>query len=210
MTYVTFLTFLTLDPSLLLWHGLAIPHFLFFIWRPSQVSFPFFYLASSQISFRNFATPQALLNPGDVLYVPPHWFHHVQSITPCISLASWSSSGVHNSLSHLYKQYPEWSQFGQVEAQQNAIMNYIEMILERTHSRDQMRKFLQDMVTTRWSDVRKLIGKRSGHPLEFVDSKSCHKVWAAGNEEILNDLKKHANFASDKFSACQGSGLCLL
>ncbi len=25
---------------------------------------------------------KALLEPGDVLYVPPYWFHHVHSVTP--------------------------------------------------------------------------------------------------------------------------------
>lgn len=33
---------------------------------------------------------EVLLNPGDVLFVPSYWWHHVQSVTEeCISIAIW-------------------------------------------------------------------------------------------------------------------------
>lgn len=34
------------------------------------------------------------MGPGDVLYVPPLWFHHVQAITPSISVSVWSHANV--------------------------------------------------------------------------------------------------------------------
>lgn len=33
---------------------------------------------------------EVLLNPGDVLYVPSYWWHHVHSVTEeCVSIAIW-------------------------------------------------------------------------------------------------------------------------
>jgi hypothetical protein len=43
------------------------------------------------------------LRPGDVLYVPPYWWHHPISISPCISLASWSQANLwSDSLTQIY------------------------------------------------------------------------------------------------------------
>lgn len=43
------------------------------------------------------------LQPGDVLYVPPHWWHQPISMTPCVSLATWSRAPMWpDSLTHIY------------------------------------------------------------------------------------------------------------
>lgn len=35
---------------------------------------------------------QVELEPGQVLYMPPFWFHHVTALTPSVSLNVWSTS----------------------------------------------------------------------------------------------------------------------
>jgi ribosomal protein L16 Arg81 hydroxylase len=43
------------------------------------------------------------LQPGDVLYVPPYWFHHVESLTASISLSTWSvNEPVHSTMKQVY------------------------------------------------------------------------------------------------------------
>ena len=33
--------------------------------------------------------PQITLEPGQVLYVPPQWWHYVECVTPAISVNTW-------------------------------------------------------------------------------------------------------------------------
>ena len=33
---------------------------------------------------------EAILNAGDVLYIPPMWFHHVTTLEESVSLSVWS------------------------------------------------------------------------------------------------------------------------
>lgn len=69
---------------------------------------------------------QVVLEPGDVLHVPPYWFHHVESITPSgrvkplifipsvvliksglVSLASWSEFSAHEPMHELFAAHYE-------------------------------------------------------------------------------------------------------
>ena len=35
---------------------------------------------------------QAELNPGDVLFIPRFWYHHVRCLTPCVSINYFAST----------------------------------------------------------------------------------------------------------------------
>ena len=61
-------------------------------WHKSQVDTenPHF---QSMPEFRNAIAFEADLQPGDLLYSPPYWWHQPISVTDCISIASWSELG---------------------------------------------------------------------------------------------------------------------
>lgn len=42
--------------------------------------------------FRNVPAFEVILEEGDVLYIPPFWFHRVETVEPAINLNIWSSS----------------------------------------------------------------------------------------------------------------------
>jgi hypothetical protein len=45
----------------------------------------------------------AVLEPGDVLYVPPYWWHQPLSVSPSISIATWSQASIWpDHLRHIY------------------------------------------------------------------------------------------------------------
>jgi ribosomal protein L16 Arg81 hydroxylase len=41
--------------------------------------------------FQQVSATEAILFPGDVLYLPPMWFHHVTALTLSMSVSVWTS-----------------------------------------------------------------------------------------------------------------------
>lgn len=39
--------------------------------------------------FAGLAYHDCVLGPGDMLYIPPRWWHYVQSTTPSFSVSFW-------------------------------------------------------------------------------------------------------------------------
>ena len=59
------------------------------LWHKSRINFR----APDLTSFPNFAKSRAVqvvLEPGDVLYVPPYTWHYVETLSPSVSLSTWS------------------------------------------------------------------------------------------------------------------------
>ena len=47
---------------------------------------------------------EGILNAGDVLYVPPFWLHHVETLSDSISVNIWSDSKAYFTLDTIYRQ----------------------------------------------------------------------------------------------------------
>ena len=45
---------------------------------------------------------EATLKPGEVLYLPPYWFHCVVTVTPSISINVWSDSSTYKLMEEVY------------------------------------------------------------------------------------------------------------
>ena len=59
------------------------------LWHKSRINFR----SPDLTNFPNFAKSRALqvvLEPGDVLYVPPYTWHYVETLSPSVSLSTWS------------------------------------------------------------------------------------------------------------------------
>jgi hypoxia-inducible factor 1-alpha inhibitor (HIF hydroxylase) len=72
------------------------------LWHKSQVHFD----EPDLDKFPNYRRAEAFeahLYPGDVLYIPPYWWHHVESLTASISVSQWSKLNiVTNAMNAIY------------------------------------------------------------------------------------------------------------
>ncbi|XP_014677092.1 PREDICTED: hypoxia-inducible factor 1-alpha inhibitor-like [Priapulus caudatus] len=110
--------------------------------RQSQVDFDAPDLARFP-RFREVRGHKVVLGPGDVLYIPMYWWHHVESLVDSevtVSVNFWYKGGTVDKI-----EYPLSIQ------QKVAIMRNIEkMLLEALHDPDQMAPLLCDIVKGRY------------------------------------------------------------
>lgn len=75
------------------------------------------------------------VEPGDVLYVPPYTWHSVVTLSPSISLSSWSDFGnVRTLMTHLYRAQPhEFDSLVRRRGRLFALRTYIATLLHGIH-----------------------------------------------------------------------------
>ena len=75
------------------------------------------------------------VGPGDVLYVPPYTWHSVETLTPSISLSSWSDYGnVRTLMTHLYRAQPhEFDSLARRRGRLFALRVYVHALLHGLH-----------------------------------------------------------------------------
>ena len=85
------------------------------------------------------ATPLVVdVEPGDVLYVPPYTWHSVETLSPSISLSSWSDfANVRTLMTHLYRAQPhEFDSLVRRRGRLFALRTYIATLLHGIHGPD--------------------------------------------------------------------------
>ena len=45
---------------------------------------------------------EALLGPGDMLYIPPNWWHEVEAVNVSLSVNAWSNSGESEAMEEVF------------------------------------------------------------------------------------------------------------
>jgi len=89
---------------------------------------------------------EAIVNPGDVLYIPNYWWHHVESEShaqPTISLTFWYKSAPTGNIEYPLKSY-----------QKVAMMRNIEkMICEALNNNEEVDPLMQNMVLGRYTSA---------------------------------------------------------
>ncbi|KAI0215867.1 Hypoxia-inducible factor 1-alpha inhibitor [Lamellibrachia satsuma] len=103
--------------------------------NPNYESFPL---------FRNVKGYEAILGPGDVLYLPMYWFHHVESLI---------DTGMTTSITFWYMAAPTGKiEYPLTSQQKMAMMRNIEkMVTEALGDHDEVAPFLQNMVLGRYT-----------------------------------------------------------
>jgi len=107
--------------------------------------------ASLHPSFASITPLVANLEPGDLLYVPPYWWHKVHSITPSASLSALSTSGVFQSMKPLYSRNLTVDSL-EVYEQQAGLMVFLAQVIGRLFKDN--RQALLPLLAARWESVK--------------------------------------------------------
>ncbi|PRP74563.1 hypothetical protein PROFUN_16162 [Planoprotostelium fungivorum] len=169
------------------------------MWHKSQCQ----YDACQSVSSTDCACPnflkaearEATLEGGEVLYIPPYWWHHVQSITASVSLASWSSSGVTRSMSFLWSRRLSFESVEHPEAKRAWLIYFIERLYSRTYGRDAQKR-MRMMMDVRWKPLRSLF--EDG----WVEVCRAEEITEENKKKIEEDVE----YVTTKLEDCQGAG----
>lgn len=113
----------------------------------------------------NYASVQeaylAELEPGEVLYIPPYWWHHVRSHVRSVSLASWSQSGIYRVMRYgLYKREFAFDELPIGSALRRTAFRFLlSNIARKMYSEDAelQKNFFKQVVQVRWEPIRQEI-----------------------------------------------------
>ena len=73
---------------------------------------------------------EATLNPGEVLYLPPYWFHCVVTETPSISINVWSDSSTYKLMEKVYNAPIPFEEQWDEQTLMQALKLFIEELLK--------------------------------------------------------------------------------
>lgn len=167
-------------------------------WHKSQVSFDTPNLSKTP-KYQQVKAYEAVLSPGEVLYVPPYWFHHVQSISKCVSLATWSDSGLHREMKMLYKNYPRFEDIEDPTERKAKGRAYIELLLERIEGKNRVQSFVREMVESRWEPLYDIF---QSDDQQHEQSDLCH-LGKWNLQQLKMSYEKNVEYAVERFNNVQ-------
>jgi hypothetical protein len=172
-------------------------------WHKSQVEFD----EPNLETMPNFANTRAYiakLQPGDVLYVPPYWWHHVRSKGLSVSLASWSNSKVFQRLKEVYETELQIDTFSDPEERKAAVAVFIEKLFSEAFSVT-ARRVMKSGLTARFGPLENVFKEfESWEDPEFC---SFRKKYPA--KHFGNVFKEDLENALVAFSTCQGDDVSI-
>lgn len=162
-------------------------------WHKSQLSFDAVPLETYPNAPRARAY-EVLLEPGDVLHVPPYWFHHVESTTPSVSLASWSEFSAHKPMHELFTVHYEtltWRHY-RGKDQIIAVKLYTEMLAKRLLG-SRAQQFVEAVLRSRWPEPMQSLVRETA-------TISCDARWEATcDRDMLEGLRDDVDITMDCF-----------
>ena len=99
----------------------------------------------------------AELEPGDILYSPPYYWHQPISITPCVSIASWSQTPTWNEfLEEVYyaTEMAFESKTLSLQEKKYALIKHFDGVFEKLYGKENKHKIFSIIVETRWKTLK--------------------------------------------------------
>lgn len=90
----------------------------------------------------------AELEPGDVLYLPPYWFHCVVTVTPSISINVWSDSATYRLMEEVFAAPIPFTEKWEENKLMQSLKMFIEELLRNLHLPE---TFVKEVVYSRYT-----------------------------------------------------------
>eukprot|EP00026_Physarum_polycephalum_P008946 Phypoly_transcript_09053.p1 GENE.Phypoly_transcript_09053~~Phypoly_transcript_09053.p1 ORF type:complete len:477 (-),score=74.61 Phypoly_transcript_09053:15-1313(-) len=148
--------------------------------------------------FPNYANAkgyEALLEPGDVMYVPPYWWHHVESITPCVSLASWSQGPIARLMKPVYERELAFENLKDPKQRLVAVRLHIEILLKTIFRGDEAKRYLDAVVAYRWEPLKHLFVDTPS----YTDTSFCDAKGVTLTSRVIRHTEQEAEFSVQSF-----------
>lgn len=118
----------------------------------------------------------AELVPGEVMYIPPYWWHHVRSHVRSVSLASWSQSGVFRVMRYgLYKRQFTFDKYALKSPIRLAALRHL-LLTTAKLLYGAGSPFFENLVQTRWNPfAREEIEKNLPIEAKLEDVSDVHR-----------------------------------
>lgn len=143
----------------------------------------------------------AELEPGEVLYIPPYYFHHVRSHTRSVSLASWSQSGVFRKMRYgLYERKFAFDTLEAHDLKRMAFRFFLQEIAQQIYG--SRTEYFRQLIQQRWEPIRSEIDENTGDiDLETLcgDLETDKTLSDDLKADILGDVRA----AIEAFETCQ-------
>ena len=160
----------------------------FTLWSPSQHELLYMYPRvhpmwhKSRINFRqidldrfpSFAKSNAIqvtVGPGEVLYIPPYTWHYVETLSPSVSLSTWSHDyHVYHHMNAIYGHDHKFDLIASPRGQLFTLRLYLDLLIQDLYGFNETTRFFVKLLATRFAGLEHLF------PPEKDDMSICTTI----------------------------------
>jgi len=103
--------------------------------------------------FKDAKAVEAILEPGDVLYLPPLWFHHVTALDMSVSVTVWSRPPETVNMWQAERTPFPVSKNASAEERALVLRIYMDLVLEKILGPDAAKPFVEALLEQRFQNI---------------------------------------------------------
>lgn len=148
----------------------------------------------AQPAAANLAPLEAELSPGDILYIPPYWFHHVLSLTSSVSITSWSLDSRHyERMDGVYRYEGKYLRLKSALARLYSLRMYLDLLVQNMYGQGSTAHFFRALLENRFRHFSGLF------PRNATLEEACSRARFPTRSHVLDDTVFDAGVVANLF-----------